>query len=103
MTNELVLYKDRSLKQPFKIEDLGDTEAGDIKKMDGYLYNTTPDVIKNIHYETLDPDVHILEVPTVLEGENWAKVDVTYTPDKLRTSALNTFVTFKGKRRTPPE
>ena len=100
---DLVLYKDRKFTIPFTIEDLGDVEAGDIRIIEGYLYNSTPNSIIQIDYEVPDEDVEVLEVPPMLEGEAWSKVEIKYAPDKLRTTPLNTFVTFTGKRRIPPD
>jgi len=100
---DLVLYKDRKFTIPFTIEDLGDVDAGDIRIIEGYLYNTTPDSIIQIDYEVPDEDIEILDVPPMLEGEAWAKIEIKYSPDKLRQEALNTFVTFTGKRRRPPD
>jgi len=101
--SDLTLFKDRELKHPFVIEDIGNIEAGDIKVLDGYLYNSTPNEIIDIFYETLDEDVHLFNVPDSMMGETWKKIEINYTPDKLRTTALNTFVTFRGKRKIPPE
>ncbi len=101
--SELTLYKDKGFKEPFTIENLGDVEAGDIRTVDGFLYNSTPNAIIDISYETDDRDVKVFNVPARLDSESWAKVEVNYAPDKLRTTPLNTFVTFVGKRRIPPE
>lgn len=100
---DLVLYKDRKFTIPFTIEDLGDVEAGDVRIIDGWLYNSTLDSIIQIDYEVPDQDIEILDVPTILEGEGWSKISIKYSPDKLRTEPLNTFVTFTGKRRRPPD
>jgi len=100
---ELVLYKDRNFTDPFSIENLGNVEAGDIKIIEGYLFNNTHDSIIEIDYDVGDRDVEILEVPSMLEGGQWVKVEMKYSPNKLRTTPLNTFVTFTGKRKILPE
>ena len=101
--SELTLYKDKNLKEPFKIENLGDVEAGDVRTIEGYLYNSTPNDIVQIAYETEDNDVKVFNIPQFLSSQNWSRIEVSYAPDKLRTEPLNTFVTFTGKRRIPPE
>ena len=101
--SDLTLFKDKGLTQPFVIEDIGTVEAGDIRTLDGYLYNSTINEIVNIDYEVEDKDVRIFNIPDSMMGETWSKVEITYSPDKLRTTALNTFVTFRGKKKIPPE
>lgn len=101
--SDLTLFKDRELKHPFVIEDIGNVEAGDVKTLDGYLYNNTINEIVSIDYEVDDRDVHIFNLPVSMLGETWNKVQIKYSPDKLRTIPLNTFVTFIGKRKIPPE
>jgi len=101
--SELTLYKDKTLKEPFAIENLGDVEAGDIRTLEGYLFNSTPNDIVNLAYETGDKDVKVFNIPENLASQNWTRIEVSYAPDKLRTDPLNTFVTFTGKRRIPPE
>jgi len=101
--SDLTLFKDKELKHPFVIEDIGDVEAGDVRTLDGYLYNSTIFEIIDIFYETADKDVHIFNIPDTMMGETWSQVEVSYTPDKLRGTALNTFITFRGKKRIPPE
>ncbi len=101
--SELTLFKDKDLKEPFTIENLGDIEAGDIRTIEGFLYNSTPNDIIDIAYETGDEDVKVFQIPPNLASQNWSRVEVSYAPDKLRTNPLNTFVTFTGKRRIPPE
>jgi len=100
---DLILYKDKNFKTPYSIEDLGDVQAGDSKIVEGYLYNSTPNDIVKIEYEVADNDIQILSVPTELESQNWQKVQIRYAPDATRTTALNTFVTFRGLKRVPPE
>ena len=101
--SDLTLYKDKELKHPFVIEDIGNTDAGEIKTLDGYLYNSTINEIIDIQYETTDKDVRIFNIPKSMPSETWSKVQINYSPNKLRTTALNTFITFRGKRRVPPE
>lgn len=99
----LVVYKDRDFDEPFKIENLGDVEAGDVKVLEGYLYNDSKHSVINIEYETADRDVHLFNVPEMLKAGSWEKIEIKYAPDRLRTTPLNTFVTFRGKERIPPE
>jgi len=101
--SDLTLFKDKELKHPFEIEDIGSVEAGDIRTLDGYLYNSTIFEIVDIGYEVPDKDVHVFNIPESMIGETWSKVEINYSPDKLRSTALNTFVTFRGKKRIPPE
>jgi len=101
--SDLIIFKDKELKDPFTIDDIGDTDAGDIRRLEAYLYNSTVHEIVDIFYETLDEDIHIFNVPDSMLGETWNKVEIVYSPDKLRTDGLNAFVTFKGKKRIPPE
>ena len=101
--SELTSYKDKNFKEPFTIENLGDVEAGDVRTIEGYLFNSTPNDIVNLAYETGDKDVKVFNIPSFLSSQNWHKVEVSYAPDKLRDTPLNTFVTFTGKRRIPPE
>jgi len=100
---DLVLYKDKKFKDPFSIENIGDVEAGNTRTIEGYLYNSTINHIVKIEYETTDKDIHVLDLPESLEGGNWKKIQIEYAPDKLRTTPLNTFVTFRGLRKIPPE
>lgn len=101
--SELTLFKDKKLKEPFAIENLGDVEAGDIRTIEGFLFNSTPNDIVNLAYETGDKDVKVFNIPDNLASQNWTKVEVSYAPEKTRKTPLNTFVTFTGKRRIPPE
>ncbi len=101
--SELTLYKDKEFKEPFTIENLGDIEAGDIRTIEGFLHNSTSNDIVDISYETGDSDVKVFNIPSHLSENSWAKVEVSYAPDKLRVTPLNTFITFLGKRRIPPE
>jgi len=101
--SDLVLYKDRQFKTPFAIEDLGDVQAGDIRILEGYLYNSTQDDILKIEYEVDDKDVELLNIPSSLKGGGWDKIQIRYAPNEVRTVPLNTFVTLKGIRRIPPE
>jgi len=101
--SDLTLFKDKELKQPFVIEDIGTVDAGDVRILDGYLYNSTINEIIDINYEVDDKDIHIFNIPDSMLGETWSKVEINYSPNKLRTTALNTFVTFRGKRKIPPE
>ena len=100
---DLVLYKDREFKNPFAIEDLGDVQAGDIRIIEGYLYNSTPNDIIKIDFEVADNDVTLLNVPSMLKRESWEKIQIRYAPAEVRTVPLNTFITLKGIRRIPPE
>lgn len=100
---DLVLYKDKNLKEPFTIEDLGDVDAGDIKILDGYLKNNSMYQILNIESELFDEDIELIDVPNNLASENWQLVKIKYAPKETRTTALNTFITFHGKKRIPPE
>ncbi len=101
--SELTLFKDRRLSIPFSIEDLGDIEAGDVRTIDGYLYNSTPNNIVGITYETGDSDLRVFNIPSQLQSESWKKIEIKYSPSKERTEPLNTFVTFRGLRKIPPE
>jgi len=100
---DLVLYKDKDLKEPFTIENLGTTEAGNSRKVEAWLHNSSVNDIVQIEYETADVDVHIHGLPESLRGESWQRVMVEYSPNKMRTTALDTFVTFRGFRVVPPE
>lgn len=100
---DLILYKDKDLKEPFTIEDLGDVDAGDIRILDGYLKNESIYNILDIESELFDEDVELIDVPNNLESENWQRVKIKYAPKETRTTALNTFITFHGKKRIPPE
>ena len=100
---DLVLYRDKDLKEPFTIEDLGDVDAGDIRILDGYLKNESMYNILDIESELFDEDVELIDVPKNLESENWQLVKIKYAPKETRTTALNTFITFHGKKRIPPE
>ncbi len=100
---DLVLYKDKNFKDPFSIENLGDIVAGDTKVIEGYLYNTTVDDIVKIQYEVPDTDIQLIDVPDSLQGESWQKIQIKYSPRKVRTTPLNTFVTFSGLRKIRPE
>ena len=100
---DLVLYRDKDLKEPFTIEDLGDVDAGDIRILDGYLKNESIYNILDIESELFDEDVELIDVPKNLESENWQLVKIKYAPKETRTTALNTFITFHGKKRIPPE
>ena len=100
---DLVLYRDKGLKEPFTIEDLGDVDAGDIRILDGYLKNESMYNILDIESELFDEDVELIDVPNNLESENWQLVKIKYAPKETRTTALNTFITFHGKKRIPPE
>ena len=100
---DLVLYKDKNLKEPFSIEDLGDVDAGDIRILDGYLKNESIYNILDIESELFDEDIELIDVPKNLESENWQLVKIKYAPKETRTTALNTFITFHGKKRIPPE
>ena len=99
---DLILYKDKELKQPFTIEDLGDVNAGDIKIIDGYLKNNSRHDIQQIEFELLDEDVELSNVPELLNGEGWQLIKIKYAPKKTRLEALNTYITFHGKKRIPP-
>lgn len=100
---DLVLYKDKKLKEPFTIEDLGDVDAGDIKIVDAYLKNNSTHQILHIESEIFDDDIELIDIPNSLESENWQLVKIKYAPKETRTTALNTFITFRGKKRIPPE
>ena len=99
----MVLYKDKELTQPFKIEDIGDTEAGEIKLIDAYLKNHTTFDIVRIEYETFDPHIEILGIPDQLDFHSSHIVTIKYSPSLLREKPLDTFITFKGKKRILPE
>ena len=100
---DLVLYKDKKLKEPFTIEDLGDVDAGDIRILDGYLKNESIYEILHIEPETFDEDIELIDMPRDLPSEGWQFVKIKYAPKETRTTALNTFITFHGKKRIPPE
>jgi len=100
---DLVLYKDKELKHPFVIEDIGDVEAGDSKTIEGWLANNTEFQIITISHEIFDSDVSILGVPTLLGAREAHPVSIKYAPNKLRIKPLDTFITFYGKKRIPPE
>jgi len=100
---ELVLYKDEEFTEPFKIEDIGDVDAGDIKLIEGFLKNHSDRQIVQIKPEILDEDISVIGLPEELESGTFQKVTIRYTPNKARETALNTFITFWGKKRIPPE
>ena len=100
---DLVLYKDEKLTQPFAIEDLGDVDAGDIKMIEGYLKNNSEYQILEILPELLDEDIEIIDLPEQLASEAWQKLTIRYAPKETRITPLNTFITFWGKKRIPPE
>jgi len=101
--SDLVLYKDPRRKQPFVIEDLGDIEAGDTKIIQGFLYNETDFHIIQINTEIGDRDVKLKGVPKSIDPKTTEMIEIEYKPDKLRTIPLDTFITFYGKKRIPPE
>ncbi len=101
--SDLIYYKDREMKIPFNIEDIGDVDAGDIKFIEGYLKNESDRQMVQIEPEIIDEDIEIIDLPKMLESQAWQKVSIRYTPKKTRTEALNTFITFWGKKRIPPE
>jgi len=101
--SDLTLYKDRELTDPFGIEDLGDVEAGDVKTINGWLYNKTDFDIIGIEVETLDMDVEVTGLPESLDHRSSKVVTIKYSPSELRVEALNTYITFRGKKRIPPE
>ncbi len=100
---DLVLYKDSDLKEPFAIEDIGDVDAGDIKFVKGYLKNNSQYDILQIEPELFDPDIKIIDLPEMLSSEAWQEITIRYAPKETRETALNTFITFWGKKRIPPE
>ena len=77
-------------------------EAGDIKIIDGYLKNNSRHNIQQIDFELIDEDIELSNVPKVLSGEDWQLIKIKYAPKKTRLEALNTFITFRGKKRIPP-
>lgn len=101
--SDLVFYKDAEFKEPFSIEDIGDVDAGDIKFVEGYLKNESDRDIVKIEPEILDEDVNVIDLPEQLGSQAWQKVTIRYTPKESRQTALNTFITFWGKKRIPPE
>ena len=101
--SDLTLFKDKNFTKPFVIQNLGDVEAGTSRVIEGYLYNSTVFDMLDIDYEVPDPDVHLKNVPEKLVGESWSTVEIHYNPKKSRILPLNTFVTFTGKKRIPPE
>ena len=101
--SDLVLYKDAELSEPFIIESIGKVEAGDTKMVRGYLRNETPFDIEQIKYETGDTDLFIRNLPDIIMGESHAEILVGFSPKKARETALNSFITIKGKKIIPPE
>jgi len=100
---DLTLYKDKALKIPFTIEELGDVDAGDIKIIEGYLMNDSRYEIIRIEPVILDEDVSLIDVPDRLDIGEWKRIHIKYSPKNTRTEALQTFVSFYGKKRIPPE
>ena len=101
--SDLILYKNEDLTEPFSIEDIGDVDAGDIKFVDGWLKNESRWQVVQIEPEVLDEDIKVLDLPTMLPSHKSAKVIIRYAPKQTRETALNTFITFWGKKRIPPE
>jgi len=101
--SDLTLYKDRGKQHPFVIEDIGDVEAGDSKIIEAYLSNETSFEIIRIGADIGDKDIILTGIPERIEPKSTHPVLINYSPGKLRTRPLDTFVTFHGKKRIPPE
>ncbi len=100
---DLVLYKDSSLENKFVIENIGDTDAGSIRIIEGYLANNTSFEIVRIAWEAFDEDIKVIGAPESLTARAFEPVTIKYSPDKLRTKPLDSFITFHGRKRIPPE
>jgi len=100
---DLILYKDKDLKHPYTIEDLGDVDAGDVKILDAYLFNSSVYEIIQIEKDILDEDIELIDVPEFLSTESWQLIKIKYTPKETRMKPLNTYITLRGKKRIPPE
>jgi len=101
--SDLVLYLDEALTKPFAIEDIGDVDAGDIKFVKGYLKNESKRDVIQIEPEVFDEDVKVIDLPDQLVSQAWQEVTIRYAPKENRETGLNTFITFWGKKRIPPE
>ena len=100
---DLILYKDEEFRTPFTIDDIGDVNAGDIKDVQGWLKNESTRQIVQIEPEILDEDITVIDLPKELQSKASHKVTIRYSPKESRDTALNTFITFWGKKRIPPE
>jgi hypothetical protein len=100
---DLVFYKDEKFTNPFTIDDIGDVDAGDIRFVHGWLKNESNMQIVQIEPEVLDEDITVIDLPKELHSKRSQKVTIRYAPKENREEALNTFITFWGKKRIPPE
>ncbi len=101
--NDLILYKKENFTDPFTIEDIGDVDAGDIKFIEGWLKNESDRQIVQIEPEVLDEDIEVIDLPGQLLSKASQKITIRYAPKEKRDKALNTFITFWGKKRIPPD
>lgn len=100
---DLVLYKDTKLEDPFVIENIGDTDAGSIRIVEGYLANNSSFEVIRIAWEAFDEDIKVIGAPESLLGNTFEPVTIKYSPNKVRTRPLDSFITFHGRKRIPPE
>ena len=100
---DIEFYKDKERRELFSIEHLGNIEAGNTVMIEGYLYNNTEYDIIDLDFTVPDSDVTILNMPKRLRYKTMVEIQLKYSPKETRMKALNTYITFSGKKVIPPE